>query len=81
MADTGGDGASIIEVSAFSNYLRRVVPVLLEDADDTPEALNSALKDKASIESMTKFLADSQVQALLVQRISTKGNPLLKENN
>ena len=65
---------SVIEVSSFANYLRRVVPVLLEDADDTPEALILALKEKTAIESMKKFLSDSQVPVLLVQKQTTKGS-------
>jgi len=65
--------ATIIEVSTFSNYLRRVIPVLLEDAEDTPEALIHALKDKTSIDCMKKFLSDPQIPVLLVQRSSVKG--------
>ena len=64
---------SVVEVSALANYLRRVVPVLLEDIDDTPVSLNSALKDKHTQECMKKFLSDPQVTALLVQRLAAKG--------
>ena len=79
MADTGGGDSqptatqAIIEVSAFANYLRRVVPVMLEDGDDTPEALIACLKDKNSIDCMKKFLGDSQVPVLFVQRLTSKG--------
>ena len=65
--------AAVVDVSSFSNYLRRVVPVLLEDVDDTPEALNNALKDKSSVECMKKFLSDSQIAALFIQKASLKG--------
>ena len=80
MADSGNnDGQAsatqqVVEVSTFANYLRRVVPVLLEDADDTPEGLIHALKDKSSIECIRKFLSDAQVPALAIHRLSTKGN-------
>ena len=79
MTDTLGqppDASSaqvVIEVSAFANYLRRVVPVLLEDGDDTPAALVVALKEKNAIECMKKFLSDPQVSVLYIQRSSTKG--------
>ena len=79
MADSGeGDAQAtatqqVVEVSTFANYLRRVVPVLLEDADDTPETLIHALKDKASIDCIKKFLSDPQVPALAVHRLSSKG--------
>ena len=64
---------AVIEVSAFANYLQRVVPVLLENADDTPQELFMALKDKQSIECMKKFISDPQIPCLLVQRLTTKG--------
>ena len=75
--DTGQQQAAtqvVIEVSAFANYLRRVVPVLLEDIDDTPEALNNALKDKTAIECMKKFLSDPQTPVLVIERQASKGN-------
>ena len=64
---------AVIEVSSFANYLRRVVPVLLENADDTPQELLVALKDKQSIDCMKKFLSDPQIPCLLVQRLTAKG--------
>ena len=78
MADEGDGGSetatqSVIEMSAFSNYLRRVVPVLLEDVDDTPAALNTALKERSSVDCMKKFLSDPQATVLIVQRHSSKG--------
>lgn len=64
----------VIEVSAFANYLRRVAPVLLEDIDDTPEPLNIALKERTAIECMKKFLSDSQIPVLVIERQTSKGN-------
>lgn len=84
-AGAAGDGAgavsqsstaTVIEVSSFANYLRRVIPVLLEDAEDTPEALNVALKDRAAMECMKKFLSDPQIPVLLVQRSAAKGTSM-----
>ena len=80
MADTGADASdtqaatqSVVEVSHFANYIRRVVPVLLEDVEDTPAALVAALKERPSIEMMRKFISDVQVPVMFVQRMATKG--------
>ncbi len=85
MADSGDSDAqqaaaaqAVMEVSAFANYLRRVVPVLLEDVEDTPAALVTAFKERASIESMKKFISDPQVSVLLIQRLGVKGKFLFK---
>jgi dynein heavy chain 1 len=72
-AATPAQPVSVTDVSAFANYLRRVVPVLLENGDDTPEALVAALKDKSAVECMRKFLGDPQIPCLLVQRATSKG--------
>lgn len=73
-ADAQAATQSVVEVSHFANYLRRVVPVLLEDVEDTPAALVAALKERSSIEMMKKFISDSQVPVMFVQRMATKGN-------
>ncbi len=81
MADVSdGDAAqqqataqALMEVSAFANYLRRIVPVLLEDVEDTPVGLVTTLKDRASIELMKKFISDPQTPAILIQRFTSKG--------
>ena len=80
MADSGAESAeaqaatqAVVEVSHFANYLRRVVPVLLEDGEDTPAALVAALKERSSIEMMKKLISDPQVPVLFIQRMATKG--------
>ena len=80
MADSGDADAaeqettqSLMEASAFANYLRRVVPVLLEDVEDTPVGLVTTLKDKSSVDLMKKFISDPQLPVLLIQRLTTKG--------
>ena len=78
MADTSEDNAAaqtqaVMEVSAFANWLRRVVPFLLEDVEDTPAGLVAALKERMAIDCMKKFISDSQVSVILVQRIAIKG--------
>ena len=78
MADSGdadgqGTTQALMEVSSFANYLRRVVPVLLEDVEDTPVGLVTTLKDKSSVDLMKKFISDPQLPVLLIQRLTTKG--------
>ncbi|KAK6191509.1 hypothetical protein SNE40_003176 [Patella caerulea] len=63
---------SIAETTNFVEYMRRIVPVLLEDEDPELKALAAAVADKNQLESIKKFLSDPQVTALLVQRNSTK---------
>lgn len=57
----------------FANYLKKVVMVLLPDEDVVPPAFNSAIEDRSNQESVRKFLGDSQVWALYIQRSSSKG--------
>ena len=64
---------ALMDLSDLGNYIRRIVPVNLEDSDDTPAALVTSLKDKATMDSMKKFIGDPQVQCLLIQRQTTKG--------
>ena len=49
-------------------YLRRVVPVILEDNLDDVSALDNALCDKNTLEWVKKFIGDGSCTALLVQR-------------
>jgi len=82
MADSGDSEASVqqaqtvavSDVSKFAGYLRRAVPVLLEDAEDTPEVFAASLGERAVVDCMKRFLADPQVPVLLVQRLSVKGS-------
>jgi len=82
MADAG-DGESpaqqaqtvaVSDVGKFAGYMRRAVLFLLEDTEDTPEAFAAALDERAVVDCMRRFLADSQVPVLLVQRLSVKGS-------
>jgi len=82
MADSGDSEApvqqaqtvAVSDVGKFAGYLRRAVPVLLEDAEDTPEAFAAALDERAVVDCMKRFLSDPQVPVLLVQRLSVKGS-------
>jgi len=64
---------AIVELSTFANYLRKAVTVLLPDEDIVPPAFNLALDDRYNQDCVRKFLGDSQVSSLYIQRSSTKG--------
>uniref|UniRef100_T1JGT9 Dynein heavy chain, cytoplasmic n=1 Tax=Strigamia maritima TaxID=126957 RepID=T1JGT9_STRMM len=63
---------TVIESSRVVEYLKRCVPALLEDDDSLSPALDIALRDKQSQENIRKFISDSQVRAIIVERTSTK---------
>jgi len=65
---------AVSDVGKFAGYLRRAVPVLLEDAEDTPEAFAAALDERPVVDTMKRFLSDPQVPVLLIQRLSVKGS-------
>ncbi|XP_022096690.1 cytoplasmic dynein 1 heavy chain 1-like isoform X2 [Acanthaster planci] len=58
---------AVAEVPSLVKYLRKIVPLLLEDGEASP-ALDNALADKSRVECMKKFLSDTQTQSLLVER-------------
>lgn len=71
----GGDGSSeaaIADVKNFVNYVRSVVPLLLEGENDVPLELDSALKEALHVDYMKKFLSDAQIRTILVQRMPLK---------
>lgn len=72
--------ATIVDYGAFVNYIRKAATILLPEEDAVPPALNIALEDKANQDCIKKFLSDSQVQALFIQRSCTKGINLRKIN-
>lgn len=64
---------AIVEFPTFANYLRKAVTVLLPDEDAVPPAFNLALDERYNQDCIRKFLGDSQVSSLYIQRSSTKG--------
>ena len=64
---------TIVDYGAFANYLRKAVTILLPEEDVVPPALNKALENTDNQEKIRKFLSDSQVQALYIQRNCLKG--------
>ncbi|PRD30031.1 UNVERIFIED_CONTAM: Dhc64C [Trichonephila clavipes] len=66
--------SELADTNVFINYIKRVVPVLLEDDDEVHPALLTALSDKTNLEILKKFIGDPQCRALLIQRSSSKEN-------
>lgn len=65
---------SIIDINVFLTYLKRAVTLLLqEENEDFSAALATAFEDRAHLECVKKFLSDSQVPSLFIQRSTTKG--------
>lgn len=68
------ENVAVVDYSAFANYLKKAVTILLpEDEDLIPPALNAALNDRNNQDCIQKFLSDPQVSCLLVQRAPSKG--------
>ena len=64
--------AAVVDVKNFTNYLRRVVPLLLEGDAEVPLELDTTLKDPLHVDYIRKFLADAQTRSLLVTRTPLK---------
>ena len=69
--------ASLVKVQS---YLRRIVPVLMEEGNETPEvaaqALDKALSDKNGEEAIKKFMMEPAARALLVARHNLENKDL-----
>lgn len=64
----------LVDFTTFANYLRKAATVLLQEDDGLePPALTAALEDKNTEECIRKFISDSQVSTLFIQRSSSKG--------
>lgn len=74
---TETQNVAIVDFTAFTNYILKAASVLLpeDDSQAEPVALKAALDDKANQECIRKFLSDSQVSTLYIQRSSSKGTP------
>ncbi|XP_043279701.1 dynein heavy chain, cytoplasmic isoform X3 [Venturia canescens] len=63
---------AVVEHTAFVNFLRKIVTILAPEEDGVPAGFNSALEEKNNQECIRKFIGDSQVWALCIQRSSIK---------
>lgn len=72
--DSTQQNISIVDHKAFSNYLRKCVNLFFDDEEINAAKLEEALdENKANQECIKKFLSDSQVQTLYIQKSSFKG--------
>lgn len=74
MGDQAQVQVALADVNHFLKYLRRAVPVCLEEDVVTSPAFEAALADKGHQEAIRKFISDPQTRAIFIQRNSTKGN-------
>lgn len=74
--DGGGGGldavVAVAEVSGVVSYVQRITHCMLEEEDEPSQPLQTALKAQHHQETLRKFVADSQVRTILVQRCATK---------
>ena len=66
-ADEGDAAAAaaslnVASVDKLSAYLRRIVPLLIDDGESETSALDRALVDKNGVEAQRKFLAEPQIR-------------------
>ena len=74
---TGDQAVQAVDVQVLVQYLRTVVPALLEEDDVLHPSFKLCLQDSAPLEKLKKFITDPQTKAVLIQRASVKGNELL----
>ncbi|XP_071963522.1 cytoplasmic dynein 1 heavy chain 1-like [Antedon mediterranea] len=80
-SDTESQSTQVVaEVPILTSYLRKTVPLLLENGEPSV-ALDNALAEKAHVECMKKFLSDPQVHCLMVQRNVTKDDDEASESS
>ena len=64
-ADEGDASAAALNVASIdklSAYLRKIVPLLIDDGESETSALDRALVDKNGLEAQRKFLAEPQIR-------------------
>jgi hypothetical protein len=67
-ADDGDSASASINVASvdkLSAYLRKVVPLLIDDGESETSALDRALKDKNGLDAQRKFLSEPQIRQVL----------------
>ncbi|CAN7982336.1 unnamed protein product [Ixodes hexagonus] len=73
------EDVELADVGLLVKFLKRVVPVLLEEDDVVNPSLETALSDKGNLDIFRKFIADPQTRSLLIQRSSSKDEELVGE--
>jgi hypothetical protein len=76
-SSTGASGSAnvqLVDLGAFVIYLKQFVPALLDASGSSIGEFDKCLSEKSSIECIKKFIAESQVRTLIIQKYLAKGN-------
>ena len=63
---------TVADYQAFSDYLTKFVPVLLDADYLSLQEFDKCLNEKLNVESIKKFMSDPQVRSLVIQKNLTK---------
>ena len=62
------------EPSILQQYLRKFLPLLLEDGAITPSAsLEKCIDNSANVDLFKKFLSEASAKVLLIRKLTVKG--------
>jgi uncharacterized protein YvpB len=64
---------SVADVGAFINYLKQFVPALLDANLTSLSDFEKCLNEKTSLETIKKFLGETQIRTLIIQKFIIKG--------
>jgi hypothetical protein len=70
---TATTSQSVAEVGAFINYLKQFVPALLDANLTSLSDFEKCLNEKTSLETIKKFLGETQIRTLIIQKFIIKG--------
>jgi hypothetical protein len=65
--------SQVADVSAFISYMKQFVPVLLDANLATIADFEKCMNEKTSSETIKKFLGETQVRTLIIQKFIIKG--------
>lgn len=72
-AATATTSQSVADVGAFINYLKQFVPALLDANLTSLSDFEKCLNEKTSLETIKKFLGETQIRTLIIQKFIIKG--------
>ena len=71
---TGSNSTSqVADVTAFASYLKQFVPALLDANLTSITDFEKCMNEKTTIETIKKFLGETQVRTLIIQKFILKG--------
>lgn len=72
--------SQVADVFAFINYLKQFVPALLDANLASTSDFEKCMNEKMSIETIKKFLGETQVRTLILQKFILKGKFFFYKN-